>query len=49
MAALANSGGGVAVVDADLDVAGLKRRVEQETGAAFRPLAVQPVSRNGAG
>lgn len=48
LAALANSGGGVAVVDADVDVGELTRRVEQETGAPFRPPAVQRVSRNGA-
>lgn len=47
LTALANSGGGVAVVDADVDVAELARRVEHETGVGFRPLDVQRVSRNG--
>jgi EC042_2821-lke REase len=48
LTALANSGGGVAVVDADVDGTDVARRVERETGAPFRPLDVQPVSRNGA-
>jgi EC042_2821-lke REase len=47
LTALANSGGGVAVVAAEVDVADLERRVEHETGVGFRPLAVQRVSRNG--
>jgi hypothetical protein len=47
LTALANSGGGVAVVDADVARAEVSRRVEQETAATFRPLDVQPVSRNG--
>ena len=47
LTALANSGGGVAVVDADVDVAELARRVEHETGVGFRLLDVQRVSRNG--
>jgi hypothetical protein len=46
--ALANSGGGVAVVDADIDPAELARRVEEQTGARLEPLEVQPISRNGA-
>jgi hypothetical protein len=48
LTALANSGGGVAVVDADVDVADLARRVEHEAGVGFRTLDVQRVSRNGA-
>lgn len=46
--ALANSGGGVAVVGGDVEPAELARRVEEQTGARFEPLEVQPISRNGA-
>lgn len=48
LTALANSGGGVAVVDADVDGAAVALRVQQDTGAPFRPLTVERVSRNGA-
>jgi hypothetical protein len=48
LTALANSGGGVAVVDADVGSVELAQRVQDQTGARFRPLAVQSISRNGA-
>jgi EC042_2821-lke REase len=47
LTALANSGGGVVVVDADVDVAELARRVEQEAGVGLRVLDVRRISRNG--
>jgi hypothetical protein len=48
LTALANSGGGVAVVNAEVGRAELARRVEAQTGASFDPIDVQPISRNGA-
>lgn len=47
LTALANSGGGVAVVAAEVDVADLERRVEHEIGVGFRALDLQRISRNG--
>jgi hypothetical protein len=47
LTALANSGGGVAVVNGDVARADLLRRVEEQTGANFEPLDMQPISRNG--
>jgi hypothetical protein len=47
LTALANSGGGVAVVDADLERAEIARHVEEQTEARFEPIDVQPISRNG--
>ena len=47
LTALANSGGGVAVVEGDVDAAEISRRVSKQTGTQFSPLDVQRVSRNG--
>ena len=48
LAALANTGGGVAVVDGSLDRNALSLRLERQLGTRFEPLDVQPISRNGA-
>src|SRR5919109_4208065 len=47
LTALANSGGGVAVVEGDVDAAEVSRRVSQQTGTQFSALDVQRISRNG--